>query len=105
MSREKNGAALFIQFEQHIFEECGVYRIEPSEGFVHDEKLRFMQQGGDKLHLLLHSFGEFFGLFVDPCSDLHALAPLLSAGSGVSRCESAQLAEQHQLLTDLHPLV
>ena len=64
-----------------------------------------MQQGGDELDLLLHALGELFGLLGDGLGDLQALAPGVRAAGGSRGVEAVELAEEDELVDDLHLLV
>jgi hypothetical protein len=64
-----------------------------------------VQQGGDELDLLLHAFGELFGLLEEGFGDLHALGPLDGALAGFGGGEAVEFAEEDKLVEDLHLLV
>ncbi|EJX00410.1 hypothetical protein EVA_11486 [gut metagenome] len=50
-------------------------RIETRKGFVEDEQRRLVKYGDDKLHLLLHTLGEFFEFLVPPGHDTKLRKP------------------------------
>ena len=83
----------------------GVDGIEAAEGLVHDDEFGLVQQRGDELDLLLHALGELFGLLVDGLGDLHALAPVVGTLAAVGGVEAVKLAEEDELVEDLHLLV
>src|SRR5579872_7440007 len=59
---EKNGPPLLAQFNQYIFEQTRIGRVETAGRLIHDDEFRFVQQSRDELDLLLHSLGEFLCL-------------------------------------------
>ena len=102
---EEDGLALLAEIDEGVHEERGVDGIESAEGLVHDDEVGFVEQGSDELNLLLHALGELFGLFGDGFGDLHALAPDVGALAGGVGVEAVQLAEEDELIHDLHLLV
>src|SRR5215472_15857415 len=58
--RKQDSFSLSFQVEQDILQQQGVDRIETTERFIHDDEIRIVQQGSDKLNLLLHAFGKLF---------------------------------------------
>src|ERR1700689_4235020 len=79
VSGEEDGAALFAKVDEGVHEKDGVDRIEAAEWLVHDDELGPVEEGGDELDLLLHAFGELFGLLVDRFRDLQLFAPYMRA--------------------------
>src|ERR1700733_11031977 len=51
---EEDGAALFAKVNEGVHEKDRVDWIQAAEWLVHDDELRFMEEGGDELDLLLH---------------------------------------------------
>ncbi len=102
---EEDGLALLAEVDESVHEKSGVDGVEAAEGLVHDDEVGLMKECGDELNLLLHAFGELFGLFGDGLGDLHALAPDMSALAGGGGVEAVQLAEKDELIHDLHLLV
>ena len=105
MGAEKDGLALLAEIDEGVHEQGGVDGIETAEGLVHDDEVGLVEQGGDELDLLLHAFGELFGLFVEDVGDLHALGPLVGALGRRDGGETVELAEEDELVEDLHLLV
>src|SRR5271166_1710691 len=64
-----------------------------------------MEQGGNELNLLLHSFGELFGSLGQGVGNLHATGPGEGPLFGFIAGQSVQLAEEDELVEDLHLLV
>ncbi len=102
---EEDGAALLAQIDEGVHEERGVDGVEAAEGLVHDDELGLVKERGNELDLLLHALGELFGLLGDGLGDLHALAPDVGALRGCRRVEAVELAEEDELVDDLHLLV
>src|SRR5579871_4669418 len=105
VSGEENAAALFAEVDECVHQECGVDGIEAAEGLVHDDEFWLVQQRSDELDLLLHALGELFGLLGNGLGDLHALAPDVGALGGGRRVQAVELAEEDELVDDLHLLV
>ena len=97
--------ALLAEVDEGVLQQRGVDGIEAAEGLVHDDEVGLVQQGGDELDLLLHALGELFGLLGDGLGDLHALAPDVGALAGGGGVEAVELAEEDELVDDLHLLV
>ena len=53
---EDDGGTLLLKVEDFVLEEVGVDWVETAEGFVQNQEGGFMQDGGDELYLLLHTF-------------------------------------------------
>src|SRR5580704_7507320 len=79
MGAEEDGLALLAQVDEGVHEEGGVDGIEAAEGFVHDDEVGFVEEGGDELDLLLHALRELFGFLGDGFGDLHLFAPDVGA--------------------------
>ena len=102
---EEDGFALFAEVDERVHEEDGVDGIEAAEGLVHDDELGLVQECRDELDLLLHALGELFGLLGNGFGDLHALAPYVGALAGGGGIEAMELAEEDELVHDLHLFV
>src|SRR5258705_10418264 len=102
---EEDGLALLAKVDEGVHEEGGVDGIEATEGLVHDDEVGFVEQRGDELDLLLHAFGELLGFLGDGLGDLHTLAPDVGALAGGRGVEAMELAEEDELVHDLHLLV
>ena len=55
------GLALLLD---HLLDQPRVDRVQPGEGFVHDDQVRFVGQRGDDLGFLLHATAEFLDFFL-----------------------------------------
>ncbi len=86
-------------------QEGGVDGVEAAEGLVHDDEVGLVEQGGDELDLLLHALGEIFGLLGDGLGDLQPLAPGVGALGGDGGVEAVELAEEDELVEDVHLFV
>jgi hypothetical protein len=102
---EEDGFALGAEVDEGVLQEGGVDGIEAGEGLVHDDEVGLVEEGGDELDLLLHALGEVFGALVDGLSDLEAVAPDVGALAGGGGVEAVKLAEEDELVHDLHLLV
>ena len=105
MGGEEDGAALLAEIDEGVHEEDGVDGIEAAEGLVHDDEFGLVEKRGDELNLLLHALGELFGLFVNGSvisSRSHQRWARLRGGG---RVEAVELAEEDELVHDLHLLV
>ena len=54
---KNNGRSFFAQFQYFFFQEFDINGVESAERFIKNQHFRFVQDGGDELHLLGHSFG------------------------------------------------
>ena len=102
---EEDRFTLLAEVDERVHEEDGVDGIEAAEGLVHDDELGLVQERCDELDLLLHALGELFGLLGDGFGDLHALAPDVGSLAGSGGVEAVQLAEEDELVHDLHLFV
>ena len=75
----------FLQFEQDIFELQRAAGVQSAEGLVENHEAGLVQDGGDKLHLLLHSLGELLDLGMGPAAQFQPLQPLMGAAGGLVR--------------------
>ena len=64
-----------------------------------------MKQRGDELNLLLHALGKLLRLLVQRVGNLHAHGPRRGTLARLLRRQPMQLAEEDQLVDDLHFLV
>ena len=64
-----------------------------------------MEQRGDELNLLLHALGEFLRFLIERVGDFHARGPVDGALAGVFSGHAVQLAEEDELVEDLHLFV
>src|SRR5438105_5796682 len=81
------------KFENDIFEDFGIHRIEAAEGLVHDDEIGFMQQRGRELDLLLHALGKLFYFLRQPAANLQPLAPALRPARSFRRAEAVELTQ------------
>src|SRR5713226_8025411 len=102
---EEDGLALLAEVDESVHEEGRVDGIEAAEGLVHDDEVGVVEERGDELDLLLHALRELFGLLGDGLGDLHLFAPDVGALAGGGRGEAVELAEEDELVDDLHLLV
>ena len=79
VGREHDGLARLVHFADDAREQCCIDGIEPREWFVEHDQIGVVQDGGDELHLLLLSFGEFFA---SPRERFGKLQPFEPANSG-----------------------
>ena len=61
-----------------------------------------MEQCGDELNLLLHALGKLLRLLVESVGDFHALGPINRPLTGVFLGDTVQLAEEDELLENIH---
>src|SRR6266481_3286697 len=102
---EEDRLALLAKVDEGVHEKRGVDGVEAAEGLVHDDEVGLVQESGDELDLLLHAFGELLGFLGDGLGDVHALAPDMGALAGGGGVEAVELAEEDELVHDLHLLV
>src|SRR6516162_1196360 len=76
MGGEKNRLSSSAQLKQYILQDGCVGGIQPGKWLIHDYQGGFVQQHGDELNLLLHSFGELFHLLPGPVAQLQSVAPI-----------------------------
>jgi len=57
MGGKEDGLALLLEIEERVFEDDGAGGIESAERLIKDHEVRIVNDGGDELHLLLHSLG------------------------------------------------
>src|ERR1700678_2666379 len=105
MGGEEDGAALVAEIDQSVHEEDRVDGIETAKGLVHDDQCGLVEKRRNELDLLLHALGKFLGLLERSFCDLHFFAPDVCALTGGSGVETVKLAEEDQLVHDLHLLV
>ena len=102
MSGKKNCLALVFELEQSALHQHRIHRIEAGERLVHDDNARVVEQRGNELDLLLHALGKLLGFLRQSIGDLHALGPFDGPLARLFSREPVQLAEEDQLLQNLH---
>ena len=102
---ENHGVAFFFQCQDFAFQQLCIDGVETGERFVKNEQRGFVQHCDDKLHLLLHTLGEFFQLLVPPRHDVEAFKPLVQALFGLLRGKPFEAGQIHRLLAHFHLLV
>src|SRR5687767_12921399 len=105
VGREQNSLASLLELEQHVLHLHGVHGIHAAERLVHNDEVGVVEQRGNELDLLLHSFGKLLDLLLGPVRKLEALAPPPCAAGGFGSGKSMHLAEEDKLLDDFHLLV
>src|SRR6185437_9032168 len=68
MCTENNGGSFLCKFENFIFNEIAVYRIQAAERFIKNQQLRIMKNSCYKLQFLSHSLAQVIHLFIPPAS-------------------------------------
>ena len=105
MGGEDDGVALVAQFKDFAFQQVGIDGVEAREGFVEDEEGRFVEDGDDELHLLLHTLGEFFEFLVPPGHNLKLVEPIREAFFSLGGSEPFEAGQVDGLLAHFHFLV
>src|SRR5258708_7675757 len=102
MRGKDEGIATPVHLKKRIFERTGIYRVQSAKRLIHDQDGRIMQNGGQKLNLLLIAFGKFFNLLFAINRDLETLQPLVEFTPGILFGEAMQARQKKQLLAYLH---
>ena len=105
MGREEDRLAARLLLEDDLLQHVLVDRVEAAEGFVQDQQLRIVEHRGDELHFLLHPLRQRLHLLGRPFAEAEPLQPFLGAGAGQGSPDAADLAEEDELVEDLHLLV
>src|SRR5579864_715520 len=59
---EQDGFALLLHLQKHVLQQISIHGIQAGERLVHDDEIGIMQESGNKLDFLLHTFGQLFYL-------------------------------------------
>ena len=105
MCGKQNGRALIAQFEDGFFQEVGIDGVEATERLVEDEDFRLVDDGGDELDFLLHTFREFLDFLVPPASDFKLVEPCFQAFLCFDFLYAFEFSQINGLLPDFHFLV
>ena len=97
-----DGFSFIFKAKHFIFYDFGIHGVESAERFVENQQIRIMDDGGNKLHFLLHPFREFFHFAVVPACNIKSIEPDHQLAMRVGFGESAQLRQIHRLLTHFH---
>jgi hypothetical protein len=98
---EDYGLALLVQFQNHLFEQLGVERVEALKWFVEDEQLWIVHEGGDELRLLLHAPAHRLHLLVRRIGQIH---PFQQRPRPRPRCAPRHALEHCQVGQAIHCL-
>ena len=91
---ENDSVTFVAQFQDFLFQQLGIHRVEARKGLIENQKLRLVEHGNDKLHLLLHAFRQLFKFLIPPGIDVKLVKPLpqpFCSGAAIQPFEASKI--------------
>jgi len=102
---EDHRGAPFVLFDDQLAQQSHVDRVQPAEGFVEDQQVRFVQDRGQELDFLLHPLGEFLTALAGGFRQADPFQPVLDLFLDVGALQSLQTSDVLEEGCHLHRLV
>jgi hypothetical protein len=94
---EEDGGAVADEVEQEVFHEAGSDGVDAFEGFIHEEELGTVDEGGGHGHAFAHAFGVFADEFATGGGEFEKFDEFFGAFLGHGAGEAIHAADEFEV--------